>query len=400
MGAIGGIVDFCNSNIEFSAFNAIRRAEVLRGRGRSVAYLDSGIGMIYNSDGIFESEQPIISERRGYKLSLVIDSPFLDADAVLEAYRAYGVEFVGMLDAPFALALYDGERRMLILARDKLGKRPLFYSLEPRKVIFSSEPKGVLATKKCAIRVNSTLLSAHLTSPVGIYGAGDIYSDLSELRFGECLLFTELGISKFFYRTSAQKKISARTTYKLKDKSAVEPTFNVDESSLFSTLDDALVAFDMPQFDVHMPSLCRIFLNAGREERKIFQFKDYTKRQSIKYSYEREDRFSAFYGRIGVGVMARADTDDASFECEKSFMLNALTDEFFSIERNEMLFLRQIFGDAKLNYLLKVFDRSQKKNEDTELLVRTLGMIYQAVKWSRLRNIELLPKEKTFSLFN
>lgn len=398
MGAIGGVVDFRNGNIEFSVFNAIRRAEALRGRGKSVAYLDSGVGMVYNSDGIFESEQPIISERRGYKLSLVIDSPFLDGESVLEAYRAYGVEFVGMLDAPFSLALYDGERRMLILARDKLGKRPLFYSLESGKVLFASEPKGLLATQKRAIRVNSAALSSHLTSPIGIYGAGDIYSDISELRIGECLLFTELGISKFFYRTSAQRRISARVPYKLKDKRVIEPIFELDESSVFSALDDALVAFDMPQFDSYMPSLCRIFIDSEKEKSKIFQFKDYTRRQSIKYSYEREDRFCAFYGRMGIGVMVKSSEDNAEcVERARRFMLDTLVNTFFSLERNEMLFLRQIFGDSKLNYLVKVFDRAQKENEDTELLVRTLGMIYQAVKWSRLRELELLPKEKTFS---
>ena len=54
MGAIGGIVDFRNGNIDFSAFNAISKAQILRGRKSSVAYVDSNVGMFYNSDGSFE----------------------------------------------------------------------------------------------------------------------------------------------------------------------------------------------------------------------------------------------------------------------------------------------------------------------------------------------------------
>ena len=64
MGAIGGIVDFRNSNINFNALNAIQASQVLRGRGRSVAYLDCGIGMLYNADEFSCGGQPIFSERR------------------------------------------------------------------------------------------------------------------------------------------------------------------------------------------------------------------------------------------------------------------------------------------------------------------------------------------------
>ena len=67
-------------------------------------------------------------------------------EIILIPYRAYGVEVVSMLDLPFALALYDSERRMLLLARDKKGKRPLYYCFKSGRVLFSSEPKGVLAT--------------------------------------------------------------------------------------------------------------------------------------------------------------------------------------------------------------------------------------------------------------
>ena len=393
MGAIGGIVDFKNSNIDFTAFNAIQTSQALRGRGNSTAYLNCGIGMFYSADAFSSVDQPIFSERRGYKSALIIDSPFFDGRLAMEAYRAYGVEFVGMLQLPFAMALYDSERRMLLLARDKKGKKPLYYSVRSGKVIFASEPKGILATQKDAIRVNADILSAHLTSPIGIYGASDIYADIYEVRQGECILFTALGISKFFYRESQHKKITVKLPQKFDE---IQPLMScdIDSAEVFSALDDALIAFDMPQFDSFMPSLCRLYLNADNAKKNSFQFKDPIKRRSIFYSYEREDRFNAFYGKQGIGVISKInEVEHHGIKEENEQILKFLTEAFFSIDRNGTLFLREIFGDTKWNCLLGIFDRSKIKKEDTELYIRILGMIYQTVEWSKLRDIKLLQKE-------
>ena len=393
MAAIGGIVDFRNSSVDFGAVNAIRRAQALRGRGESTAYIDSGVGMFYSADDFSLDKQPILSERRGYKAALVMDSPFFDGRLAMEAYRAYGVEVVSMLDLPFALALYDSERRMLLLARDKKGKRPLYYCFKSGRVLFSSEPKGVLATKNEPIKINRDILSAHLTSPIGIYGASDIYTDIFEVRCGECILFTEVGMSRFFYRGNTERRIKAKMPSPSNER-AISAFGDIDKKVLLSILDDALIAFDMPQFDAFMPSLCQIYMNVGGSQVSVFQFKDAIKRRSLLYSYEREDRFNAFYGKAGIGIMPKIEESEyRQIEYENNRILEVLTDIFFSMDRDGMLFLRGVFGDAKLNFLVSTLDKGRIKKEDTELYVRILGMLYQAVEWSRLRNLELLSSE-------
>jgi hypothetical protein len=47
-------------------------------------------------------------------------------------------------------------------------------------------------------------------------------------------------------------------------------------------------------------------------------------------------------------------------------------------------------GDLKLNLILKRLDKESVKKENTEQMVRTLGMLYQAAKWSKLRRIEFV----------
>lgn len=68
-----------------------------------------------------------------------------DTEVVLRAYEAWGDDFVGRLEGMFALAVWDARRGRLLLARDRTGKKPLFYSLAGGRLTFASEIKGLLA---------------------------------------------------------------------------------------------------------------------------------------------------------------------------------------------------------------------------------------------------------------
>src|SRR5262245_54774423 len=66
-----------------------------------------------------------------------------DAEVVLPAYRQWwaseGPRFVSRLTGMFAFALWDGRARRLVLARDRVGKKPLHYALTPQGLVFASE---------------------------------------------------------------------------------------------------------------------------------------------------------------------------------------------------------------------------------------------------------------------
>jgi asparagine synthase (glutamine-hydrolysing) len=68
-----------------------------------------------------------------------------DTEVVIHAYEQYGDGFVNYLNGQFAFALWDRPRRRLLLARDRVGIRPLYYALSRGRLLFASEAKALFA---------------------------------------------------------------------------------------------------------------------------------------------------------------------------------------------------------------------------------------------------------------
>jgi asparagine synthase (glutamine-hydrolysing) len=68
-----------------------------------------------------------------------------DTEVVLRAYLEWGEDFAAHVQGMFALALWDSRARKLILARDRLGKKPLYYFFRGQRVVFGSELKALMA---------------------------------------------------------------------------------------------------------------------------------------------------------------------------------------------------------------------------------------------------------------
>jgi asparagine synthase (glutamine-hydrolysing) len=86
-----------------------------------------------------------------------------DTEAVVHAYEDSGVGCVGRLDGMFAFAIWDEGRRELLIARDRLGKKPVYYSFAGGRLIFASEIKGLLQHPDVVRDIDPTALDAFLT---------------------------------------------------------------------------------------------------------------------------------------------------------------------------------------------------------------------------------------------
>ncbi|MFN8448234.1 MAG: hypothetical protein U0521_06505 [Anaerolineae bacterium] len=68
-----------------------------------------------------------------------------DTETLLKLYRRNGVDMLRSLRGMYAFALWDRDERRLLLARDRMGEKPLYYYADDRVIVFASEIKALLA---------------------------------------------------------------------------------------------------------------------------------------------------------------------------------------------------------------------------------------------------------------
>jgi len=86
-----------------------------------------------------------------------------DTETIVHAYEEYGLEFVNHLIGMFAFALWDARQQTLILARDRLGQKPLYYTVHNNRLLFASEVKAILADRNVPRQVDGSALSLYLS---------------------------------------------------------------------------------------------------------------------------------------------------------------------------------------------------------------------------------------------
>lgn len=102
---------------------------------------DGTVWIVYNGEVYnFQQLRPVL-EARGHKFKSRTDT-----EVVLHAYEEYGSDCVQHFRGMFAFAVWDSRSRQLLLARDRLGVKPLFYSVNSNGLLFGSEIKAVLAS--------------------------------------------------------------------------------------------------------------------------------------------------------------------------------------------------------------------------------------------------------------
>ena len=97
-------------------------------------------------------------EERGHRLQTHCDTEVLP-----HLYEEHGIDFVAHIDGMFAVAIWDDEDKVGLLARDRMGKKPLYYCLHDGALFFASEIKALLRLPGFERRLNLEALHHYLS---------------------------------------------------------------------------------------------------------------------------------------------------------------------------------------------------------------------------------------------
>lgn len=111
-----------------------------------------------------------------------------DTEVLLEAYRAWGTACVARLRGMFAFALYDAARQQVLLARDRAGEKPLFYTLSRGQLRFASELKALLADPAVPRVMDAAALDSYLAFGY-VPGEQCLVAGVHKLRAGTLAVF-------------------------------------------------------------------------------------------------------------------------------------------------------------------------------------------------------------------
>jgi asparagine synthase (glutamine-hydrolysing) len=123
-----------------------------------------------------------------------------DTEAIIHLYEEVGTDCVKSLDGMFAFGLWDSKREQLLLARDRLGKKPLYYTVIDNRLIFASEIKAIVMHPDVRRELDLTALNEFLTFS-NVPAPRTLFSGISKLPPSHVLTCTtsgEIGIRRYW----------------------------------------------------------------------------------------------------------------------------------------------------------------------------------------------------------
>lgn len=184
-----------------------------------------------------------------------------DSETIVHLYEEYGINFINKLNGMFAIALWDLKKKKLILIRDRMGQKPLFYSIINNEIVFASEIKSILKYPYYKKEPNFEALNHYFTFkniPAPFTAFKNIYSLLP----GEVIIFdvTKKTKKQFKYWEIDFSKRSndslEETIYKIKKflEDSVRIRMNSDVpigAYLSGGVDSSAIVFIMSKYSKH-----------------------------------------------------------------------------------------------------------------------------------------------------
>lgn len=260
-------------------------------------------GEIYNFQDIKDE-----LEKRGHTFYTNTDT-----EVIVHAYEEYKEDCVKLFRGMFAFCIYDLNERKLVLARDRIGKKPLYYVDNPERFIFSSELKALLCDKELKKEIDLEALHHYLTFgyvPTPL----TILKGVKKLQPGHYLIYknNEITVEKYWDLSfneikSSETYFSSRLSEILKDSVKSRLISDVPLGALLSGgIDSSIIVGLMSQLTDNVKTF-----SVGFDE------KDF---DELKYAKIISDKFNTEHKEFNVNVDLVNDMPALVYQLDEPFV--------------------------------------------------------------------------------
>ena len=220
MCGICGIVEFGRqSDIPGDVVHRMNQTMIHRGPDDGGVFVGPGVGLGHRRLSIIDlagGHQPMSNEdgtvwvllngeiynypelraelaQRGHKFATKSDT-----EAIVHLYEDLAEGCFARLRGMFSIAIWDSRSRKLVLARDRVGKKPLFYAADPERILFGSELKALLAGDSLSRRIDEQALSDYFSFGY-IPAPKTIYRSVRKVMPGHYLVASAAGTRETCY---------------------------------------------------------------------------------------------------------------------------------------------------------------------------------------------------------
>ena len=216
MCGINGILHFNKKPVNENALIKMRDSLEHRGPDDCGIFIENNIGLGHRRLSIIDTSsaghQPYHSENGSYILvfngeiynyksfySELKAKGFTlksgsDTEVLLKLYELYGISMLSRLNGMFAFAIWDKQEKKLVLARDRMGVKPLYYSFYQDSIYFASEQKALFSAG-IPLQISEDGLDEYFFNRF-VAGGNTLYQNVNKLLPGNFMTITENGNTK------------------------------------------------------------------------------------------------------------------------------------------------------------------------------------------------------------
>lgn len=231
-----GIAGFCNIQADYTkeqnqwhhVLDEMKRVLISRGPDDKGELLYPQVGLAHTRLSIIDlsrGQQPMTKYQAGNAYTIIYNGEIYntaelrdnlirmgylfkthcDTEVILTGYMAFGPDFVKELNGIFAFAIWDDNKQTLSLYRDRLGVKPLFYTMKEDTLIFGSELKALFCYPGLRPQIDAGGLSEIFAiGPAKTYGIG-VYKNVLELLPGHFIIYNKIGLRDETYWSLVSK---------------------------------------------------------------------------------------------------------------------------------------------------------------------------------------------------